>query len=474
MNTIMKVKLSSIFLILLSSYMWTIKANEPKLQNMFGTDGIRATIGNAPFTQSELQRMGDALGRWIVDTYGPDATIILGHDTRLSCSWVKATLKSGLLLHSVNLVDAGILPTPAVVQLTLKHNNIDCGIIISASHNPYHDNGLKIIDGKQGKLSEEHEIQITHYFYASALSRLSDYTHLGQEQYWNNAQTVYLDYIKRFFQPNFLAGKKIVLDCAHGATYLFAPEIFKGFGADIICIGHEPNGININEGCGATDVEQLKQKVIAEQADCGFAFDGDGDRVIAVSNQGEIKDGDALLALLLDHPRYQPTQAVIGTIMTNKGFENWLHQRGYSLIRTPVGDKYIARRLEQENGNSIIGGEQSGHIILYDYLPTGDGIFTALCVMEAIMAADNKQMVTFTRMPQLLINVPIKEKKDLTQEPFANIIRQKAALMPDGRIEVRFSGTEAKLRVMVEDDNEQQAYMIGHELAQELQQALGG
>ncbi len=471
MSTVMKAILNSILLISLSSYMWTIKANEPRLQNMFGTDGIRATVGNAPFIQPDLQRMGDALGRWIVDTYGPDATIILGHDTRLSCSWVKATLKSGLLLHPVNLIDAGILPTPAVVQLTLKHSDIDCGLIISASHNPYHDNGLKIIDGRQGKLSEEHELQITQYFYAS---EQGDYNHLGQEQYWDNAQSVYLDYIKCFFQPNFLASKKIVLDCAHGATYLLAPAIFKAFGADIICIGADPDGVNINEHCGATDVEQLKQKVITEQADCGFAFDGDGDRVVAVNNQGEIKNGDALLALLLDHPRYQPTQAVIGTIMTNKGFENWLNQKNYSLIRTPVGDKYIARRLEQEDGNSIIGGEQSGHIILYDYLPTGDGIFTALCVMEAIITAGNEQMATFQRMPQLLINVPIKEKKDLTQEPFAHIIRQKAALLPDGRIEVRFSGTEAKLRVMVEDNNEQQAHIVGHELAQALQQALGG
>ncbi len=465
----MKAVLYTIFFLLLSNT--SMKAHEPKLQNMFGTDGVRATVGESPFKQSDLQRMGNALGKWIVDTYGRHATIILGHDTRLSCSWVKATLKSGLLLHPVNVVDVGVLPTPAVVQLTLKHTNIDCGIIISASHNPYQDNGLKIIDGKQGKLSEEHEQQITHYF---ETSEPADYTQLGQELHWDQAPLVYFNHIKGFFTPDFLAGKKIVLDCAHGATYLLAPEIFKAFGATIICIGHEPDGVNINQECGATDVEQLRQKVVAEQADCGFAFDGDGDRVIGVNSAGEIKDGDALLALLLDHPRYQSTQAVIGTIMTNKGFENWLTQKGYALIRTPVGDKYIARRLQQEQGTSVIGGEQSGHIILYDYLPTGDGIFTALCVMQAIITAENESMRTFTRMPQLLINVPIKEKKDLTQEPFAHIIKQKTDLLPNGRIVVRFSGTEAKLRVMVEDNNEQQADMVGHELAHELQQALGG
>lgn len=455
----------------LENYTFDKTTENYRPQNMFGTDGIRATVGQSPLTQPELSQMGYALGTWIVNTYGPYATVLLGHDTRLSCSWVKSCLKGGLLAHPINLIDAEVLPTPAVVQLTLTHNAIACGIIISASHNPFQDNGIKVIDGSRGKLSAEDEKKITDLFYTQDAQ--INYGMLGQEQHWSKAAEIYCGHMAQFFRPGFLKGKKIVLDCAHGATYKVAPSLFIHFGAEVIYINTDPTGTNINEHCGATDVAQLQAKVLAEHADAGFAFDGDGDRVIAVNNKGEIKDGDAILALLLDHATYKDTKAVVGTIMTNKGLENWLTQRGYPLIRTAVGDKYIARAMDKENGALIIGGEQSGHIILYDYLPTGDGIFTALRIMESIINVHNKEMKSFERMPQLLVNVSIKEKKDLTQEPFASIIKQKEDIIPNGRIVVRFSGTEAKLRVMVEDHHEQLAYEICHTLAQELQQALG-
>jgi phosphoglucosamine mutase len=437
---------------------------------MFGTDGIRATVGTSPFTASDLYIMGMALGKWIVQTYGNDATVLIGHDTRLSCSFVKSSLKSGLLSYPVCLIDAGIMPTPAIVQLTLKHKNIDCGIVISASHNPFQDNGIKIIDSKKGKLSVTDEEIITAYY--DTPENIHNYAQLGEERYWQGAHKAYFDYIAQFFDPNFLHGKKIVLDCAHGATHKCGPELFEHFGATVIPFAYQPNGKNINEQCGAVHPEHLAKVVLEHNADAGFAFDGDGDRVIAVNNKGEIRDGDDILALLLDHPIYKKTPIVVGTIMTNKGLEVWLEERKYNLFRTPVGDKYIARKLQQDD--LIIGGEQSGHTILHDYLPSGDGIFTALRVMESIIYTDNATMQTFKRFPQILINVPIKNKKDLTQEPFASIIKHNEQKLSNGRLVVRFSGTEQKLRVMVENDNEIQANEIGHTCATELQKALEG
>lgn len=439
-------------------------------ENMFGTDGIRATVGNAPFTAPDLHKMGLALGAWIIKTYGENATVLIGHDTRLSCSFVKSSLKSGLLAHPVCLIDAGILPTPAVVQLALTHDAIACGIIISASHNPFQDNGIKIIDGVKGKLSAHDEQEITDLFYRSDIT--CSYDKLGEERFWSNAQKAYTDHIQHFFTPNFLAGKKIVLDCANGAAFEVAPAIFEHFGAEVIAFAHEPNGKNINVSCGAVHPAQLQKLVLEHHADAGFAFDGDSDRVVAVNNAGEIRDGDDILALLLDHPLYQHESTVVGTIMTNKGLESWLAKGNRTLVRTPVGDKYIARKLQKES--LLIGGEQSGHIILKDYLPTGDGIFTALRIMEAISHAHNETMQTFARFPQILINVPIQKKKDLTLEPFASMLKAREEELSDGRLVVRYSGTEPILRIMIENDNKAQADRIAHALAAELQLALQG
>ncbi len=456
---------------IMSIIMWTLPSQDHlAIQNIFGTDGIRARIGQTPFTQNELIQLGNILGQWVTEKYGVNATIVLGHDTRQSCAWVKSCLTSGLLMHPLTVLDAGILPTPAIVQLTLHGNNIDCGIIISASHNPFYDNGVKLIDRKQGKISCKDELEISSLFWQGQ----SPYTYqrFGTSIPLTDGNGQYAQYIYSFFPPDFLTNKKIVLDCAHGATYRIAPAIFEHFGAEVICINNNPNGININDHCGATDVQDLKSMVLAQQADIGFAFDGDGDRVIAVNRSGIIKDGDDILALLIDNPAYQNTQAIVGTIMSNKGLENWLLIKQYPLLRTQVGDKYIAREMELSPTN-ILGGEQSGHIILSDYLPTGDGIFTALRVMETIILTDNTELHTFNHMPQFLVNVTVQEKRDLAQEPYATIIRTKAAIIPTGRILVRYSGTESKLRVMVEDDNEQLAYSISQELAHELQTALG-
>ncbi len=467
-------KASRLALLLLSCSLYTVKIDsivkQKMRKNMFGTDGIRATVGTAPFTALDLYTLGTAIGKWAVETYGEDATILIGHDTRLSCSFVKSSLKSGLLTYPICLIDGGVMPTPAVMQLTLKHDNIACGLVISASHNPFQDNGIKIIDGTRGKLSALDEQNITHNFHAPENKK--DYAQLGEEQYWKDALDIYCDYMSSFFEPNFLQGKTIVLDCANGATHNCAIRLFEQFGATVIPFACAPNGKNINEQCGAVHPEQCAKQVIKHNADAGFAFDGDGDRVMAINKHGEVRDGDDVLALLLDHPIYKQTPTVVGTIMTNKGLQNWIEQKGYALHRTPVGDKYIARTL-QEKDDWVIGGEQSGHTILYDYLPSGDGIFTALRTMEAIIHSNNNEMHTFTRFPQVLVNVPIKEKKDLTLEPFASIIKQNEQQLSNGRLVVRFSGTESKLRVMIENDDKKQAHEIAQHCAQELQKALG-
>lgn len=468
-------KQTLLYLLLVSICMLKAQNNlttQPTTVNLFGTDGIRATVGQTPLTQQELIVLGDALGTWIIHTYGKNAQVLIGHDTRVSCAWVKSCLKSGLLAHPITIIDAGILPTPAVVHLTLQNEYINCGIIISASHNSFQDNGLKIIDGIKGKIGFEDELLISELFYNHRTNHI-DYNYLGNEQCHHSSADEYMHHIKQFFSPDFLRNKKIVLDCANGATYKIAPELFTYFGAQVICINDCPTGVNINEACGATNLESLKQAVLIHQAEVGFAFDGDGDRVMAITRNGTIINGDDILALLINHPCYKHSKGVIGTVMSNKELENLLATKGYSFIRTPVGDKYIAREIEHTQGTSILGGEESGHIVLADYLPTGDGIFTALRLMEVMIMTDNNDMLTFKHMPQILINVPIVYKKDLTEEPYASIIRKKAELIPSGRILVRYSGTEAKLRVMVEDNDEQLAHIIAQELADTLQQMLG-
>ena len=443
--------------------------NAVKEINMFGTDGIRRTVGFHPFTLDALAQLGSAIARWAEYKYGNNPTILLGHDTRISCDFIKAALKVGLLRHSVTVYDVGVLSTPAVCFLTKNNAIFDCGIVISASHNVHTDNGIKIIDGNNIKLLIEDEQRITELFNDDP-NHPVNYNTLGKQEYWHKAEQEYIEQVVNRFKRNFLQGRTIVLDCANGATHKLAPRIFKRCGARVITLHKHPNGTNINNRCGSQHPESLQGAVREYKADAGFAFDGDGDRVIAVSRQGNVKDGDDVLALLLDNPRYADQQYVVGTIMTNEGFNVHLKERNKTLLRTPVGDKYVAQKLE-EIGTDL-GGEQSGHTILRDYLKTGDGVMTALRVMETIIDVNNMDMHTFERYPQILISIPIKTKKDLTQDPLARIIKKYGKQLHGGRIVVRYSGTENCARVMVEDCDEQNTKDIAHNLSAELQCAL--
>ncbi len=434
-------------------------------QTFFGTDGIRTAVGTDPLTINGLVSLGNALGQWIEQTYGT-CNVLIGHDTRQSYSLIKAGLTTGLLTHPITLFDAQVVSTPALSQLVQKTDLFSCGIIISASHNPYQDNGIKLVT-RQGKVSAAIEEEITHFFYNQEQAYL--YNKLGTVRQWSEAAQLYRTYVSSFFDDNFLNGTTIVIDCAHGANHQLAPDLFQQFGAHTIVINNQPNGININHQCGSVHPEELQQAVLDHSADAGFAFDGDGDRVIAVNKKGAIKNGDDLLALLSHHSAYEKQSALVGTILTNYGLEQQLKKDNKQLLRASVGDKYDAQQLQTHS--LLLGGEQSGHIIMRDYLDSGDGIFAALRVLESIIQTNNWDMESFTTYPQIQINVAIKEKKDLSIPPLADIITAHQKQI-QGRLIVRYSGTENVVRIMVEDSDYDRALVVATDLSHELQKQL--
>lgn len=437
-------------------------------QTLFGTDGIRGPVGEKPFTLHSLITIGNSIAQWAQHKYGPHPRILLVQDTRTSCDMIKSALKSGLLLLPTRVYDAHILPSPAVLQLIRTNTIFDCGIIISASHNPYYDNGLKIIGTKEGKLSKTDEEMLCTIIEENR--DYEQYNQCGTEFSTTQMAENYEQYILNMFNTNLLSGRKVVLDCAHGATYKVAPSIFKKLGAECVLLNTTPNGTNINDNCGTLFPEKLGQEVVRNKADIGFAFDGDGDRVICVNRHGQIKDGDDALAILIHHPDYRQTKTITGTIMSNQGLELYLKNYDKILTRTAVGDKYIAEYLTSHN--LLLGGEPSGHIILNNYLPTGDGIFTALKIAETVSLTDNWDMQTFIKFPQIIINIPVKYKKDLTMPPLSDVITASSSQLHKGRLIVRYSGTEPLLRIMVEDDTAEHAQLIGSMLSQKLLQEI--
>ncbi|MCC7414749.1 MAG: phosphoglucosamine mutase [Epsilonproteobacteria bacterium] len=439
------------------------------VKNIFGTDGIRGAVGTAPFTIEYLARLGYALGLWARKKYGASPSLLIAHDTRLSCSFIQAALESGLLLHSVDIFNAGVLPTPVVHYAVRTTKKYSCGIMISASHNPYHDNGLKIIDSQHGKLTLEDELAISS-LYATATTLPAAYDKLGTTTQIAPTDTAYADYVQASFGANFLQGRTIVLDCAHGATYRLAPALFKQCGARVITINDQPNGKNINEQSGSLHTQSLKKAVLDNNADAGFAFDGDGDRVIAVNRHGQEKNGDDILAILLQHPQYVHTAIVVGTLMTNQGFEKQLEKQYKQLIRAHVGDKHVWQELEKYN--LLLGGEQSGHIIMRDFLESGDGIGTALKIAQTLCLTGNWDMDSYTPYPQILLTIPVAHKHDLTTPRIVRIIEQQKQLLVSGRVLIRYSGTESSLRIMVEDETIENATMVAQRLATELDAAL--
>ncbi|BDC34286.1 phosphoglucosamine mutase [Candidatus Dependentiae bacterium Noda2021] len=434
-------------------------------KKLFGTDGIRNTVGQFPFELPALLLLGNAISKWINTTIGKEKRVLIGHDTRLSCSMIKSALKTGLLCEQQIISDAGVITTPMACLLT-QYGFFDIGIIISASHNPYQDNGIKIVT-RNGKISQSDEAHIEQTFADLLLLNSYSYENLGNENHYTDALKTYLSVLKKFFKKDFLHGFKIVLDCAHGASYMSAPYIFKYFGADVIAINTSPDGTNINFKCGSLEPSMLQATVVSHNAQYGFAFDGDGDRVIACNSKGDIKDGDDILHLLATHSAYVHQSEIVGTIMTNQGLVDNFTMRNISTRRAAVGDKYVSQTLQ--NNNLLLGGEPSGHIIMQDYLKSGDGIFTALRIMQTITENQNLNFDTFQRYPQFIINMPVSRKIDLKSARIENIIANHEQNLTSGRLVVRYSGTENLLRIMAENIHMQEAQFVVKQLADRLE-----
>jgi len=438
----------------------------------FGTDGIRGYANNFPFTKDALEILGYSIARWAINKYKKNSPkLLIGHDTRESCARIKANLETGLLSYNLDIIDAQIMPTPAICKIINYDKSFDFGIIISASHNKYTDNGIKIIDAKHGKLSL-HDEKIIEDIFQENLNNINklNIQKSGTITTWAEAQNFYVKILEKEFTQNYLLNKKIVLDCANGATYKIASQIFELLGAQVITINNNPDGKNINENCGALHTEMLEKAVINNKANTGFAFDGDGDRVIGIDSNGEKIDGDQIIAILTQHPKTNNSNAVVGTIMTNLGLELYLKNKNINLLRTQVGDKYVAQELSKNK--LFLGGESSGHIIMTDYLNVGDGIFIALRVLETIIVNNIINLKQFKNIPQITINLPIKIKRELNASPFINIIKKHENILKNGRIIVRYSGTENLLRVMAEGENEELTKSTALELANSLQAEL--
>jgi phosphoglucosamine mutase len=445
------------------------------MSKLFGTDGIRAKAGTAPLDATTICRVGAALVR-VLHTGGQQAHVLIGGDTRESYGWIEEELTRGLTAQGADVVSVGVTPTPGIAHLT-RSEGFDAGIVISASHNPFEDNGIKIFSGRGEKLDEDFERRIE-----AAVADRS----------WNVAEPApklrrreelrahYVSHLLEILpRAERLADSRIVIDCANGATTTIAPDLFRALGFDVVVIGDRPDGRNINLQCGSTHLDLLQKKVVETSARLGVAFDGDGDRALFVDERGRSVDGDAVLllcAIQLQREGRLPGNAVVATVMSNIGLELALRQKNIELLRAPVGDKYV---MEQMQARGIaLGGEQSGHIIFADHLFTGDGIGTALQVLR-IMEVTGRELgdlagalVTY---PQVLVNVRVRERADYTQIPAVadSIKRVEARVDGQGRLLIRYSGTEPLLRIMIEGKDDVEIRQWANEIAEAVRASLG-
>ncbi|MBU1357858.1 MAG: phosphoglucosamine mutase [Gammaproteobacteria bacterium] len=433
----------------------------------FGTDGIRGTVGQAPITPDFVLRLAHAVGRVLKKT-DPRPKVIIGKDTRISGYMLESALESGFNSAGVDVVLLGPLPTPGVAYLT-RAQRASLGVVISASHNPFPDNGIKFFSAQGTKLSDEWESEVE-----AALEEPPSWAtsaELGKARRLNDAPGRYIEFCKSTFASDLtLRGLKIVVDAAHGAAYQVAPQVFHELGAEVVSIGCAPDGLNINDGFGATHPEALIAAVAAEKADYGIALDGDADRLQWVDGTGRLFNGDELLYLMVMEriARDEKPAGVVGTLMTNKAVEMALRKQGIEFVRTRVGDRYVLEELEKRRW--LLGGEGSGHLLALDRHTTGDGIVSALQVLRACVRSGRRvdQMLEgLTLFPQALVNVrlaPGQEWKE-NQALAAATRRVEVELGDAGRVLIRASGTEPLLRVMVEAPDAAQADASARQIA---------
>ncbi len=432
---------------------------------LFGTDGIRGEAGVPPLVPETVARIGGALARVLGRT---GVRALVGRDTRESGQWIENALARGLAGEGATLVTAGVVPTPAVAYLT-KAEGFDLGLVISASHNPFKDNGIKVFSGAGEKFSEalEHEVE---RMVADTAWQAPAATHAAIPG--GDLTVHYVAHLRRILDgAGPLAGARMVVDCANGATSTLAPALFRDLGFEVEVIGDQPDGRNINLGCGSTAMEALQAQVVASGAGLGVAFDGDGDRALFVDHLGRRVDGDAVMLICADLLRGEsglPGDAIVATVMSNIGLELALKARGVALMRCPVGDKYV---MEEMLARGIaLGGEQSGHVIFARHLFTGDGIATALHVLRAMMATGQdlaSLAAGLTAYPQVLVNVRVKTRSDLGTVPAVAKVMQdvEARLDGQGRLLVRYSGTEPLLRIMLEGRDLNEIQALAEEIA---------
>lgn len=449
-----------------------IPPNTPR--RYFGTDGIRGKVGVWPITPEFVLKLGWAVGK-VLAREGT-GKVIIGKDTRISGYMFESVLESGLSAAGIDTLLLGPMPTPAIAYLT-RTLRAQAGIVISASHNPYYDNGIKFFSSLGSKLPDdvEHEIEAQ----MDQPMTTVDSADLGKAVRVVDAPGRYIEFCKSTVSSDItLNGLKIVVDCAHGATYHVAPNVFRELGAEVIEMGVNPNGLNINLECGATHPATLQAQVIAHHADLGVALDGDGDRLIMVDSKGHILDGDELLYIIAKD-RYQRgilDGGIVGTVMSNIGFENAVRQMGIDFIRVAVGDRHIMSELGRRGWH--LGGEPSGHIVCFKSLTTGDGIITALQVLAAMRQqnqslADIRQGII--KFPQVLLNVKVADKNaSIDTQPIQKAIKSvETALNGRGRVLLRRSGTEPLIRVMVEGEDEKSVHDYALQLVGVVQTEFG-
>lgn len=458
-------------------------ATKQKRTKLFGTDGIRGTANVYPMVPEVVVKIGQAIGyllqKQTLPWSSPVRKVVIGKDTRLSGYMIEQALASGLNSMGVTVQLVGPLPTPGIGYLT-RNMRASAGIVISASHNAFHDNGIKVFGYDGFKIADEMEREIERLVLDEDLTKLlPDSHHVGRTRRIEDSQGRYIVFVKNTFPLEYtLDGLRIVLDTAHGAAYKVAPAVFEELGAEVIQIGNQPNGTNINDKAGALYPAKLSEAVIHYRADVGISLDGDADRVIMVDEKGQIMNGDHILGICALHMKKKgllKNNTLVVTHMSNFGLEKKMNESGIDVVKTGVGDKYVVE--EMRRGGYNLGGEQSGHIIFLDHATTGDGCIAALSVLSVVKQTGVKMSELnkiIEDVPQVLINCRVKNRRDLDSIPgYKDLIKDLSEkLGADGRIFVRYSGTEPVLRVLVEGPDKREIASYAEQIAQYLEKQL--
>jgi len=449
------------------------------MRKLFGTDGVRGVANLEPMTSETAMQLGRAAAHLFMRRAGRHQ-IVIGKDTRVSGYMLESALTSGICSMGVDVLLVGPMPTPAIAFLT-RSLRADAGVMISASHNPYQDNGIKFFSNDGLKLPDDMEARIEQLILSNEIAHLRPTADaIGKAFRIDDAEGRYIEFVKRSLPKELdFQGVKLVVDCANGAAYKVAPTVLRELGARVEVIGNKPDGMNINAGCGAVHPDSLRQAVLQHGADLGVALDGDADRAIFVCEQGKVIDGDHIMAALsLDLHRYGALakNTVVGTVMSNFGLEKAMTQAGITLVRTAVGDRYLLERMLADGYN--FGGEQSGHFIFLDHNTTGDGLISALQVLSLMKRTQrplSELAKAMTAVPQVLLNVKVSKKPDLESMPDLQqaIGESERKLNGNGRVVVRYSGTEPLLRIMIEGEQDGFIRQEADRLAQVVKTHIG-